>query len=90
MSNEVIESVTTPAQEEYNQAMNSIGQQLYKSLTDSVQKLPEHLRKGKIVNQALAAFLTNVIYRQFPDDKQARELTIDQLMAFIKLHLEQI
>ncbi|KTD78804.1 hypothetical protein [Legionella waltersii] len=90
MSNENIESVATPSQEELNQAMNTIGQQLFQSLSESVQKLPQPLRKGKIVNQALAAFLTNVIYRQFPEDKQARELTIDQLLAFVKQHLAQI
>lgn len=90
MSNATLDATNTISQDELTQAMNSIGQELYKTLIQSVQNLPQPMRKGKIVNQALAAFLTNVIYQQFPEDKQARKLVIDQLLNFVKLHLEAI
>lgn len=90
MSNSPVKTTNAVSQEELSQAMNSIGQNLYNTLTQSVQSLPQNLRKGKLVNQALAAFLTNVIYQQFPEDKQAREMTVDQLLSFVKLHLDSI
>lgn len=70
--------------EEYTKAMNFIGQHLLSALAQSVEKLPEPLRKYKVVSQALSAFLSNVIYKQFPDNAEAREqmhADITELMA---------
>lgn len=81
---------TSLSQEDYSKAMNHIGQNLVSSLTKSVQELPSSLQSKNVVSQALASFLANVIYRQFPEDKETRQQFNSRLHELVQTHLDSI
>jgi glutaredoxin 2 len=87
MTQETLDAAT---EQEYSQAINTIGQHLFQALSQTVQSLPQHLRNARIVNQALAAFMTNAIAKQFPEDKDARIQTMTKLSELVNLHLNSI
>jgi hypothetical protein len=90
MNSQNTQEVDTLAPEEYIKAMNFIGQNLLSSLVQSVEKLPQALRSPKVISQALAAFLTNVIYKQFPDDNESSQQMLDEISKFVRVQLENI
>ncbi|KTD61438.1 hypothetical protein [Legionella spiritensis] len=77
-------------QEDYSQAMNLIGQNLFTALTQSVDKLQPSLRNNNVVFQALAAFLANIVHKQFPDNRDSSKKVIDDLAKLIHLHLDSV
>jgi hypothetical protein len=76
--------------EDYNQAMNYIGQNLLSSLVKITDNLPAPLRNKDVVMQGLAAFLSNVVCKQCPQDREARQLMLAQLSKLVGMHLENI
>lgn len=87
MANKKNQATDELTHEEYTKAMNFIGQHLLAALAQSVEKLPQPLRKYKVVSQALSAFLANVIYKQFPEDAQAREEMHADLTELLSIQL---
>ncbi|HAT1659336.1 TPA: hypothetical protein JBL19_15590 [Legionella pneumophila] len=81
------EALTT---EDYSKAMNFIGQNLLSSLTQSVEKLPPQLRNRRLVCQALSAFLTNVIYKQFPEHRESCQQMLDDITKHVSMQLDKI
>lgn len=76
--------------EDYSKAMNFIGQNLLSSLVETVQKLPPPLRNDDMVLQGLSAFLGNVLYKQFPEDAEARHQTFERFSRLVNVHLENM
>lgn len=79
-----------PSPEEFSKAMNFIGQNLLSTLIQSIQELPAPLRNNEMVLQGLAAFLSNVIHKQWPDNKEARKETLDRFTKIVNAHLANI
>lgn len=79
-----------PTAEDYAQAMNFIGQSLYASLVQSVEKLPAHFRSQKMVCNALSAFLVNVVYKQSSGNYESCQKMIDEINMIIKNQLENL
>lgn len=78
------------SQEAYGKAMNFIGQNLLTSLVETMQNLPPPLRNNEIALQGLAAFLSNVIHKQFPEDPESRHQLLGRLTRLISTHLDSI
>ncbi|MBA2653332.1 MAG: hypothetical protein H0U73_13875 [Tatlockia sp.] len=76
--------------EDYSRAMNFIGQNLLSSLTQSVEKLSPELRNRKVVTQGLAAFLANVIHKQFPDDSDLCQQMLNEFSNHVRVQLENV
>lgn len=76
--------------EDYNQAMNLIAQNLLSSLSQTMKGLAQPFHNSKLVSQALAAFLTNVIYMQAPGNKDLSRQMLDEIAEFVKIQLASI
>lgn len=76
--------------EEYTRAMNFIGQNLLATLGQAVDKLPQTLRNEKVISQALAAFLTNVVYKYSPHELSASQNMLEQITNTVQVQLKQI
>ncbi|HBD9376171.1 TPA: hypothetical protein KLD42_003096 [Legionella pneumophila] len=76
--------------EDYSRAMNFIGQNLLSSLTQSVEKLPPQFSNRRLVCQALSAFLTNVIYKQFPEQPESCQQMLDDITRHVSMQLDKI
>lgn len=76
--------------EDYSQAMNFIGQNLLLALTQSVEKLPAPFRNRQVISQALSAFLTNVIYKQAPENQEACQEILAEINQLVKAQLDNI
>lgn len=76
--------------EEYSKAMNFVGQHLLSALQQSVEQLPKPLRSRQLVAQALSAFLTNTIYKQYPDNQDACQYMLDEITKLVKAQLNSI
>lgn len=74
----------------YPKAMNFIGQNLLTSLVQTMQNLPPPLRSNEVVVQALAAFLGNVIHKQYPQDGEACQQMLERLTKLVRVHLADI
>ncbi|CDZ78767.1 hypothetical protein BN59_03081 [Legionella massiliensis] len=90
MTNTNAENTEVLTAEDYNKAMNFIAQNLLSSLSQSMGALPQQLHNRKVVSQALAAFLTNIIYKQFPGDKDLSQEMLNEITEFVKLQLASI
>ncbi|MBA2656285.1 MAG: hypothetical protein H0U70_04785 [Tatlockia sp.] len=77
-------------EEDYSRAMNFIGQQLLSSLTQTLEKLSPSLRNRAVVSQGLAAFLANVIHKQFPNDFEICEQMLAEFSKNTDIQLKQI
>ena len=73
--------------EDYSQAMNVIGQNLYSSLAQSIDELPEYMRSKDLVMQALSGFVANIIHQQAPTDPDSCQETLKQVNEIIQMHL---
>lgn len=76
--------------EDYNKAMNFIGQSQLANLVKTMQELPESLRSNEMVLQGLAAFLSNVLHKQFPTDAEARGQIFERFSKLVNTHLDNI
>lgn len=90
LNNEQKKGSTELNHEEYSKAMNSIGQNLLASLTETMQNLAPPLQTKEVAIQGLAAFLTNFLHRQAPKDSDARLQMHDRLNKIIQAHLASI
>ncbi|KGP62503.1 hypothetical protein EP47_06255 [Legionella norrlandica] len=90
VANENSQPTGTFTPEDYAKAMNFIGQNLLSSLTQSVEKLPPQLRNLKVVSQALSAFLTNVIYKQFPENHESCQQMLSEISKLVSVQLNNI
>lgn len=83
---------TTPAQtvEDYSKAMNFIGQSLLSALSQILEQLPSELRNKKVVTQGLSAFLTNVIYKQSPNDQESCKEMLAELTNVVRVQLKNV
>lgn len=81
---------TEPTSEEYSQAMNSIGQNLFSALTQSVEQLQPHFRNQKMVSNALSSFLVNVVYKQSSGNVEVSQKMIDEIFKLVKIQLDSI
>lgn len=77
-------------EEDYSRAMNFIGQNLLASLTQTVEQLSPELRNRKVVAQGLAAFLANVIHKQFPQEPELCSKMLEEFSAQVRVHLELV
>lgn len=80
----------TLSAENYSKAMNAIGQHLLSALNQAVEQLPQPLRSRQLVSQALSAFLTNVIYKQYPGHAEACQHMLDEIAKLVKTQLESM
>ena len=78
------------SQEEYSQAMNFLGQNLYNALMQSMEQLEPQFRTQKMVTNALSAFLVNIVYKQAQGDKEKCEQQLDEIVKLIGLQIESI
>lgn len=76
--------------ENFSKAMNFIGQNLLTALTKSLEELPPAFRNRQLVTQAMSAFLTNIIYQQFPKDDQACQQMLDEMTKLVRSQLQNI
>ncbi|ARB93534.1 hypothetical protein [Legionella longbeachae] len=83
-------TVDKPAAEDYSRIMNFIGQNLYSSLAESMEKLPPHFRNQKMVCNALSAFLVNVIYQQSSGNKESCQKMFGDITQIIENQLNNI
>jgi len=81
---------STPTVEEYSQAMNLIGSNLFSSLVQSMEKLQPHFRNQKMVSNALSSFLVNVIYKQTSGNTEAMQEMLDEILKLIKIQFDNI
>jgi hypothetical protein len=85
-----IKTEPAPTAEEYSQAMNFIGSNLFSSLVQSMEKLPPHFRNQKMVSNALSSFLVNVIYKQSSGNTDAVQQMLDEILKLVKIQLDSI
>lgn len=76
--------------EDYSNAMNTIGQSLLNTLIETISHLPQAMRNNEMAIQGMAAFLGNAIYKQFPEDQEARQKTFERLMTLVSMHIANI
>ena len=74
----------------YPNAMNLIGQNLLTSLAQTMQNLALPLRSNEVLLQGLAAFLTNVLHKQFPQDQGSCQQTLERLTKLVHVHLTDL
>ncbi|KTC92390.1 hypothetical protein OQJ18_10215 [Fluoribacter dumoffii] len=84
---EKVESLTN---EDYSKAMNFIGQNLLSALVQSLEKLPPPLRDSNVISQALSAFLSNIIYKQFPDSPEACQKMLEAISKLVSKQLDKM
>jgi len=77
--------IDIPTAEEYSQAMNFIGQTLFSSLVQCMEKLPPHFRNQKMIANSLSAFLVNVIYKQSSGNQASCQQMLDEIEKLVKL-----
>jgi len=87
MSTEQTQSATELTEQDYANAMNTIGQSLMTALSQAIQTLPANLRSHDVLSQSLAAFTANVVYQQSPQDKQQREVLLKRINEISTIHL---
>lgn len=87
MSTEQTSSSAELTEQDYANAMNTIGQSLMTSLSQAIQSLPANLRSYDVLSQSLAAFTANVVYQQSPQDKQQREILLKRINEIAAIHL---
>lgn len=90
MTNESNPTQDMYTQEDYAKAMNFIAQNLFSSLVQSIEKLPNELSNRKVVAQALSAFLANVIYKQFPNDADLSSRMLNDFTNLIQTQLNEM
>lgn len=76
--------------EEYTQAMNFIGSNLFSSLVQSMEQLPPHFRTQKMVSNALSSFLINVLYKQSSGNTETIQDMLDEIVKLVKIQLDSI
>ncbi|KTD76899.1 hypothetical protein [Legionella worsleiensis] len=81
---------SAPTAEEYSQAMNLIGSNLFSSLVQSMEKLQPHFRNQKMVSNALSSFLVNVIYKQSSGNTEKIQQMLDEILNLVKIQLDSI
>ena len=85
-----VNTESAPTVEEYSQAMNFIGSNLFSSLVQSMEKLQPHFRNQKMVSNALSSFLVNVIYKQTSGNTEAMQEMLDEILKLIKIQFDNI
>lgn len=90
VTSENTQEANTLPSDAYPKAMNLIGQNLLTSLVQTMQNLPLPLRSNEVLVQALAAFLGNVLHKQFPDDQAAGQQMLERLTKLVHVHLADI
>lgn len=75
--------------DDYAQAMNLIGQNMYGALAQTMQGLHPAMRNNQMVIQGLAAFFSNILQQQAPDDEGLRQHMLDHFTSVVKTHLQQ-
>ncbi|WP_115711689.1 hypothetical protein [Legionella sainthelensi] len=83
-------SIDKPTAEDYSRIMNFIGQNLYSSLVESMEKLPPHFRNQKMICNALSAFLVNVIYQQSSGNSESCQKIFGEITEIIESQLNNI
>lgn len=81
---------SAPTVEEYSQAMNLIGSNLFSSLVQSMEKLQPHFRNQKMVSNALSSFIVNVIYKQSSGNTEKIHQMLDEILKLVKIQLDSI
>lgn len=81
---------SAPTAEEYSQAMNFIGQNLFSSLVESMEKLQPQFRNQKMASNALSSFLVNVIYKQSSENIETSQQMLDEIFKLVKIQLDSI
>lgn len=87
---EDIKQTNALSPEDYTKAMNMVGQNLLNALVQAMQNVPTPLRSNELVMQGLAAFLSNVLYKQFPQNKEARQQGLEHFTKLVAAHLANI
>jgi hypothetical protein len=82
--------MSTISTDEYSQAMNFLGQNLYNALMQSMQQLDPQFRSQTMVSNALSAFLLNIFYKQAEGNREKCEQQLDEIVKLIHLQLESI
>ncbi|KTD35668.1 hypothetical protein Lmor_1115 [Legionella moravica] len=85
-----VNTKSAPTDEEYSQAMNLIGSNLFSSLVQSMEKLEPHFRNHKMVSNALSSFLVNVIYKQSSGNTETIQQMLDEILKLVKIQLDSI
>ncbi len=75
--------------EMYSNAMNFIGQNLLTALTQSLERLPANCRNTKVVTNGLAAFISNVIFKQAKGDEALCPKMLEDITKIIHVQFEQ-
>lgn len=83
-------STPTLTEKDYNHAMNLVGQNLLKNLSESVNQLPQPLRDHKVIAQSLSAFLANVILKQAGTHADNQQKMLADLVGLVNHHLKSI
>ncbi len=85
-----VNTESAPTAEEYSQAMNFIGSNLFSSLVQSMEKLQPHFRNQKMISNALSSFLVNVIYKQSSGNTETSQQMLDEILQLVKIQLDSI
>jgi len=78
------------SKQDLNKAMNLVGNNLYGALGQTLQQLPEELRKREIILQGVSGFVANIIYQQTPNDPEIRQEMLEQINKLVNVHLHGI